>query len=1654
MSPCEIIDRIYEGTVACFFHDGSSGEYGFTTMYRKPEDTGGHTGEDVNSCSSSDTSQRSKETASGVNMGSSIEKGKRKSSEEKLSKATNSDVDSDSDFHDISDYAYECKAKLVDPSNTEITGPVRGEARDESVKDQCSTNTTGQTIQTGVQTLSHDVTSKDVPHNVKKDLRQSLPTEAKIVCRKSQVEMIDDSKIKADSVKGSNSRDLSEPNASCKTKMVESADSESDNISCLDLGGDREKQQRKSQELADDPVNKTESKKSAHEKHSSKKICSETTKLSMVPSESDSTSVNSPNCGTKVQAFVYDGSSSDDFLSQNVLNKTVTGKKTDSPETKFKSETIKVGFSDSDISCLDLGGNSQKLCESQELVTKDSLADDSVKNTDQRKSAQGKIATKKLKSVKTKLFMAPAASRSDSSGDNSSKSGTKVQAFVYDGSSSDDFPSCKTVTGKKTAPPETRADSKTVKVGISDSESDNISCLDLGGDSQKEYKSQELVKKDSPVKVDPVKNTDPRKSSNEQLIPSKTMKSGKTKLFMALTAPRSDSSGDNSSKSATKVQAFVYDGFSSVDFMSQNVLNKAKTGKQTNSCETRANCKIVKVGLSDSDADNIPCLDLGGRSPKTQGLDEGGLTNNPVRKTDNKKSAQGKVSAKKIKSEKSKLFMVPISSTSDSSSANSSKSGTRVQAFVYDGSSSDDFPSQNVLNKSLTGKKTDSSEIKANIPKVKKVGLSDFECNDIACLDLDGDSHKMLKTQAFVCEDSSSDEALQQEVASKSVKEKKESLSAELASDAWDDDISCIDLVDDTGEKLCKTQGMADGGSSCGNNVSVRVAKDTKLLKHKGKAESDHDSDIGCIHIEGGISKTGTGHVTSPKTSIQQKGSAEAGDRVHPVEDRMLDQSQLTHTDGKRSTTSKSEDTAQSPPNGSENLTRKSVSSNVEKTQGAGKKKEMSFLGSIKKTLKKGDVRRKQKDGQPMTTTMASTSRKKTKKSKTKNVDRSSVNSSEHLGKNTKVKSSWFPVLGSVQNCNMSFPNLIDGNSRMLSLPGLEVVDAETTDRNEEMLSEATTSPKDAKSTKDERSSDRFEPVPMTIPTFRPSKEIPSDTASDLSCIDLEDTVVKTVTVVSKLTPTKQSAEHKKDVIHDSFVIKRQSLIATIAPAESRASPPVETRMMEPVNKTSPGAKSDTDSDLSCLDLEKTEIKSVQSKPTTKQKHGKTTKPSCSTMRKGVGTTIPERKVVTRSSTAGTGMMEPVNKMSPGAKSDTDSDLSCLDLEKTEIKSVEFKSTPTQQKHGQTTNPLCSTTKKGGAATTTLPRSKECRWSPPDEKVGNTPMLGTTVAFSSGTISNPDSDISCIDLGESNAAVKTMLSGETSPSSATTIRKTDCTKMSPNVQRVLHKTKSRCNLGSSRGSLSNADSDDLEELATTTATKSTVQMETIGNKPLQNQQEANTSNAKINLFTASSFLPGGGRTSPTTKLSTRSSNRNYSDSDSDLSDNSKMSLTTNPHVKKTPGKLKKAATKFLSNIKTKLKRAKTKADQSDVTNEPCPMSADCRRSPPAETMIHTPMAGPSTVSDTESDLSCIDLDTSNNNVNCYSQGCLSKELKEFLYSRKLSYYKSSLAHPGTLTEIKDKVNLFSLPRLESNLSCLAALGLDTDLVPTHQRNRS
>ncbi|XP_033755792.1 uncharacterized protein LOC117338543 [Pecten maximus] len=46
MSPCEIIDRIYEGTVACFFPDRSSGEYRFTALYRKPEDTGGQTGKD------------------------------------------------------------------------------------------------------------------------------------------------------------------------------------------------------------------------------------------------------------------------------------------------------------------------------------------------------------------------------------------------------------------------------------------------------------------------------------------------------------------------------------------------------------------------------------------------------------------------------------------------------------------------------------------------------------------------------------------------------------------------------------------------------------------------------------------------------------------------------------------------------------------------------------------------------------------------------------------------------------------------------------------------------------------------------------------------------------------------------------------------------------------------------------------------------------------------------------------------------------------------------------------------------------------------------------------------------------------------------------------------------------------------------------------------------------------------------------------------------------------------------------------------------------------------------------------------------------------------------------------------------------------------
>ncbi|OWF34779.1 hypothetical protein KP79_PYT14178 [Mizuhopecten yessoensis] len=1373
-----------------------------------------------------------------------------------------------------------------------------------------------------------------------------------------------------DSENGSRKKaDSPETQTNSKAKKAGMSDSESDDISCLDLGAESQIHCR-TQGLvdggcsSDDSVKSKDSRKTPTGKLSAKKLKNEKTSmfLASAGSKSDLSGDNSSKCGTKVQAFVFDGSSSDDLVPQNVQRKSVTGKKADSPAPKTNSIAKKVVVSDSesdDISCLDLDEESQEHCRTQGLVDGGSSKGGPVNKKDPRKSATGKPSVNKTKDEKATMFVAPGGSKSDLSGDNSSRCGTKVQAFVYDGSSSDDpVPQNvlrKSVNGKKGDSPATKTNSKGKHVGVSDPESDDISCLNSDGDSQKHHGVKGLVDGGSSSAAN---KKDPRKSSSGKLS-AKILKSEKTNMmFVASASSKSDLSGDNSSKCGTKVQAFVYDGSSSDDPVPQNVLRKSGPGKKP---EPKTNSKAKTAEVSDPESDDISCLDLDGGSQKhcrTQGLVVGGSSSdNSVNKEDHRKSSQRKLSAKESKSKKTNMMLVAsVTSKSDLSSDNSSRCGTKVQAFVYDGSSSDDPVPQIVLRKSGPRKTADSAESKTD-SKAMKAGVSESESDDISCIDLGGES-----------------------------------------------------------QEDCKTQGMLDNGPSCGDTVSLKsmtnfdgkVAAQSKLLKHKGEVISDQDSDLSCIHMEGDVSTVGYGHGTGASKTVssgkQRTSSAVAGDSTHPCEDLQLDQSHRTRTDRKQNTTSKSEDVLQLPTNVSDNIT-KSVSGNVAKTQEAEKKKGKSFIGSIKSTLKKGTVRRKEKNSLQTPTPMASNSRKKSKTGKNKAGKKKSDDSSDHLGDPTAKKGSRLPVVGSVQKSKITYSNMIGSNFGMPSSSRHEEGGTETTDttRDAGILPVASTSPKDAKG---ERSQDTKTIMhrPMTAPTYRSSKDIQSDTCtvSDLSCLDLEETAVNPVT---KATPTKQT---KGDTINPSFSSNGKNVDNSIPPksAESKRSAQAGVPMIGRINRITPGIRSDPDSDLSCLELEKTEVKSAQ-------------------------------------------------------------------------KAVEAKPTPRKQDHRVTTNLSCDSTGKG-VDVAIPPTSVECKRSPPAGTIMHTPMKGAAGQFSPGVVSDPDSDLSCIDLGESDSihvgmktrnpkpAVKISASSASNTRNAmasgginidnvsTPIGMSDSDRVSQTEERVIHETRTKADLGSPQRTVCNPNADNMGRIATTAETTNTA------NTPQEKQEEKHTTrNPRFDMFTASSFLPGGGHSSspagaaaptPNKAPTTRSSTGNHSNPDSSED-------ATTPKGKKGRGKLKNAATKFLSNIATKLKKPKAKAAPQNV---PRPTSADRRRVPAADNVLHTPMAAPTAPSeDTYSDLSCIDLNESNNNSNNFTKDCLSKELKEFIFgSKQLEpvQWESSLAQPGTRTEIRnDRLLDVSSKHLNcpngvsrSNVSRLA-LKTDTDVTLSHEK---
>ncbi|XP_021343900.1 uncharacterized protein LOC110443805 [Mizuhopecten yessoensis] len=1681
------------------------------------------------SCSSSDTSvvalKNNIDPSSEVTLDSSKEKGNRKSPGKRLKKSKNSVVDSENgsrkkaDSPETQTNSKAKKAGMSDSESDDIScldlgaesqihcrtqGLVDGGcSSDDSVKSKDSRKT--PTGKLSAKKLKNEKTSMFLASaGSKSDLsgdnssKCGTKVQAFVFDGSSSDDLVPQN-VQRKSVTGKKA-DSPAPKTNSIAKKVVVSDSESDDISCLDL--DEESQEHcRTQGLVDGgsskggPVNKKDPRKSATGKPSVNKTKDEKATMFVAPggSKSDLSGDNSSRCGTKVQAFVYDGSSSDDPVPQNVLRKSVNGKKGDSPATKTNSKGKHVGVSDpesDDISCLNSDGDSQKHHGVKGLV--DGGSSSAANKKDPRKSSSGKLSAKILKSEKTNMmFVASASSKSDLSGDNSSKCGTKVQAFVYDGSSSDDpVPQNvlrKSGPGKK---PEPKTNSKAKTAEVSDPESDDISCLDLDGGSQKHCRTQGLVVGGS-SSDNSVNKEDHRKSSQRKLS-AKESKSKKTNMMLvASVTSKSDLSSDNSSRCGTKVQAFVYDGSSSDDPVPQNVQRKPVTAKKEDTAESKTNSKVKKVGVTDSESDDISCLELGGESQehcrKQGSVSDGTSSDDLVKKKDPKKSEQGKLSTKKSKNEKTnKMFVASASSKSDLSGDNSSKCGTKVQAFVYDGSSSDDPVPQNVQRKSMTGKKADFPAKKTN-GNVKKVGMSDSESDDISCLDLGGESQEHFrkqgsfgdgtssddlvkktdpkksepgklstkksksektnmmfvgsassksdlsgdnsskygtKVQAFVYDGSSSDDPVPQIVLRKSGP-RKTADSAESKTDSKamkagvseseSDDISCIDLGGESQED-CKTQGMLDNGPSCGDTVSLKsmtnfdgkVAAQSKLLKHKGEVISDQDSDLSCIHMEGDVSTVGYGHGTGASKTVssgkQRTSSAVAGDSTHPCEDLQLDQSHRTRTDRKQNTTSKSEDVLQLPTNVSDNIT-KSVSGNVAKTQEAEKKKGKSFIGSIKSTLKKGTVRRKEKNSLQTPTPMASNSRKKSKTGKNKAGKKKSDDSSDHLGDPTAKKGSRLPVVGSVQKSKITYSNMIGSNFGMPSSSRHEEGGTETTDttRDAGILPVASTSPKDAKG---ERSQDTKTIMhrPMTAPTYRSSKDIQSDTCtvSDLSCLDLEETAVNPVT---KATPTKQT---KGDTINPSFSSNGKNVDNSIPPksAESKRSAQAGVPMIGRINRITPGIRSDPDSDLSCLELEKTEVKSAQ-------------------------------------------------------------------------KAVEAKPTPRKQDHRVTTNLSCDSTGKG-VDVAIPPTSVECKRSPPAGTIMHTPMKGAAGQFSPGVVSDPDSDLSCIDLGESDSihvgmktrnpkpAVKISASSASNTRNAmasgginidnvsTPIGMSDSDRVSQTEERVIHETRTKADLGSPQRTVCNPNADNMGRIATTAETTNTA------NTPQEKQEEKHTTrNPRFDMFTASSFLPGGGHSSspagaaaptPNKAPTTRSSTGNHSNPDSSED-------ATTPKGKKGRGKLKNAATKFLSNIATKLKKPKAKAAPQNV---PRPTSADRRRVPAADNVLHTPMAAPTAPSeDTYSDLSCIDLNESNNNSNNFTKDCLSKELKEFIFgSKQLEpvQWESSLAQPGTRTEIRnDRLLDVSSKHLNcpngvsrSNVSRLA-LKTDTDVTLSHEK---
>ncbi|XP_069114517.1 serine-rich adhesin for platelets-like [Argopecten irradians] len=1742
-SLCDIGDRLYEGTVGCFFEDKGAGNYKFVVQSRNSKYTCDQIEEDVKSCFSSGSSEVEAKTDEKFITHHSKDK---RTPSGKMVKENN-DVDSDSDFHDISDAVYDDEEKSMDPNTAQKTPSIE---KLESVKAKSPIDDTGQQAKSAAKEWTDDlVKKKEHKKSAQEKISakiESSTTKLSVEPKTSESESSDENisncgnKVEGFKYTGSSSDDDSPkkvPNKTVTGKKTASSETKANrqyetiglynagsDISCLYLDFDSQKP-CKSQDI----MKKNDIGQPADTEMFTKRSKIKEKKQTSVASDSDSNGDKSSK--TTVQAFVYDGSSSDDFQPQRAPSKTVTAKLTVSPNTTG-TRKARVSDSESDnISCLDLGGEGQNQHKQQKSIKKVSPSDNgSVKVEDSSKSV-GKVSTKPTKRDKSKNSMVSAAARSDSSGDNSSRNGTRVQAIVYDGSSSDDnmpqkITSKSVAPGKLTALPQAKANNKDT-VGLSDMESD-ISCLDLS--SQKQYKSEEMVKKLSSSDNVSVKKEDSRKSAYGN-ISTESSKRDKSKNSMAPAAAKSDSSGDNSSRNGTRVQAFVYDGSSSDDnkpqkitstsvtlgnstrsskngkskfsmaplatksesssdnsfrngtrvqaftydssssddYPPQKVLSKtipSKTGnrKKTVSAETKSKVAPV-IELSESESDDISCLEWGDNSqktPNTLGCADGDLSKDPVKNID-KKSAKEKLTDKKLNTEKPKPASVLAaasrsgsstdnSSISDNSSSsdNSSENGTKVKAFVYDGSSSDD---PKIPSITVTRKKTEPLRSKAN-----SLAKTDSDSDSISCLDLgdkrlcrpQGTNGGLIRTnstnkdlvktkgkkpvqakvptkplnsgkialqaskpvssddnsfrigtrvQAFVCDDSSSEDAFPKKVFSKNDLVKKESSPITLASDT-DNDLSCIDLADDGDHDQCQIKGMVGSSSPChGDSV-------------KQKDKGDPDSDISCILLEGKVSSTR--HAASSKASKHQKQTCMTGDSPHQT--HVLNQSEVGLTNGKQIISSKSEDTSHIPKITQGNVTR-SVSGNIEEAE---KKKERSFLGNIRKTLKKGDVRRKQKDGLPTATPMASTSKQKSKSSKIKSSCASG-------GENDKDRKSLFPKLGSAKKCEMSFPGAIEGYHGMPSSSDLTVSDSEATDRSGQASSNVTTASK--KLTKDERIEDRG----MHSIKIELLKEIQSDPDSELSYIELEDTAV---TIDSK--PTQ---ENQRDKDMKLCVISRKGFVAAASsqprPVESRRLQPLGTHMKDGAKKVSAPSRSDTDSDISCIDIEKAEIKSVLgSKSTTKtQKYEGKTQASDSSTTKFVDPNNLQKTDKSRSSTMKREIA--VNKMSPSSRSDTDSDISYIDLEEAEFKVVESKPTPTKQKHEG------STKSKKGVCTTVPHQSTKSRRSPPVENSGNTEFETIVRAFSPGTTSNEDSDISCIDLDKANVAVKTLPDYDSHPDRTAT-----ATDRLPKVHRPIQRTKSSFILGSDHESPHGLVSDvDSEELATPAATKSTTKTNNTGSK-LAGKIEPCTRKGKIDIFTASSFLQGGSLGPLNVKLSTKPSRGN--NTDSDVSDDSrKQALLQMPRLKTHVEKLKKAATKFFSNIKTKMKKPKSKADKSKTAQ---PISSDCRCSAPAKTVMHSPIVSPDILSDEDSDLSCIDLDETNNNVNCCTQGCLSPELEQFLFpDRELQCNKGlSLTQPGTLAGgIRHKFSSGSCQE-DTIPSNICGLGANTDAITAYQ----